>query len=239
MTEKIYLRDSYIKELESQVVSSENNKIILDKTIFYPTGGGQPCDTGVIISALDGKEYKIIETKKQGDEVVHMSQEPANLNDGEKVVCKIDWEKRYMHMKLHTMLHIIDGVVYKKYKGEITGGQIFDNSARMDFDIPGFTKEMLSSIISDAQIIIDEGHRVVPKEMTREEAKKIDGIARTAPGAELLEKLDIVRIIDIEGFDFQLDGGTHVANTNELGKISLVKFENKGSHNKRVEFSLS
>ena len=239
MTEKIYLRDSYMKELESQVVSSENNKIILDKTIFYPTGGGQPCDTGVIISALDGKEYKIIETKKQGDEVVHLSQDPTNLNCGEKVACKIDWEKRYMHMKLHTMLHIIDGVVYKKYKGEITGGQIFDNSARMDFDIPGFTKEMLSSIISDAQITIDEGHRVVPKEMTREEAKKIDGIARTAPGAELLEKLDTVRIIDIEGFDFQLDGGTHVANTNELGKISLAKFENKGSHNKRVEFSLS
>lgn len=239
MTEKIYLKDSYIKELESSVVSSQDNGIILDKTIFYPTGGGQPCDTGVIISSIGGKEYKIIETKKQGNEVLHISQDPTNLSSGEKVICRIDWEKRYMHMKLHTMLHIIDGVVYKKYKGEITGGQIFDNSARMDFDIPGFTKEMLNSIISDAQQVIDEGHSVVPKELTREEAKKIEGIARTAPGAELLEKLDVVRIIDIEGFDFQLDGGTHVANTNELGKISLVKFENKGAHNKRVEFSLS
>jgi misacylated tRNA(Ala) deacylase len=239
VTEKIYLNDPYKKELESQVVSSEGGRIILDRTIFYPTGGGQPCDTGTIKSIINGKEYKIIETKKAGDDVVHISQDVANPGKGEKVICKIDWEKRYMHMKLHTMLHIIDGVVYKKYKGEITGGQIFDNSARMDFDIPGFTKEMLGAIISDAQSVIDEGHRVVPKKMTREEAKKIDGIARTAPGVELLEKLDTVRIIDIEGFDFQLDGGTHVANTNELGKISLIKFENKGSHNKRVEFGLS
>lgn len=238
MTEKIYLKDAYMKELESEVVSSESGRIILDRTIFYPTGGGQPCDTGTI-STPDGKEYKIIETKKAGNDVVHISQDAVSLSKGEKVICKIDWEKRYMHMKLHTMLHIIDGVVYKKYKGEITGGQIFDNSARMDFDIPGFTKEMLSSIISDSQLVINEGHRVVPKEMTKEEAKKIDGIARTAPGADLLEKLDTVRIIDIEGFDFQLDGGTHVANTNELGQISLIKFENKGSHNKRVEFGLS
>ncbi len=171
--------------------------------------------------------------------MVHISRDAVSLSRGEKVICKIDWEKRYMHMKLHTMLHTIDGVVYKKYKGEITGGQIFDNSARMDFDIPGFTKEMLSSIISDSQLIIDEGHRVVPKEITREEAKRIGGVARTAPGADLLEKLDTVRIIEIEGFDFQLDGGTHVANTNELGKISLIKFENKGAHNKRVEFGLS
>ncbi|MEM0154630.1 MAG: alanyl-tRNA editing protein [Methanothrix sp.] len=239
MTEKIYLKDSYIKELESQVVSSESDRIILDRTIFYPTGGGQPCDTGIIRSTKDGKEYKIIETKKYGDDVVHITNETANLEKGDVVTCVIDWEKRYMHMKLHTMLHIIDGVVYKKYKGEITGGQIFDNSARMDFDIPGFTKEMLNSIISDAQLVIDEGHKVVPREMTKEEAKKIDGIARTVPGAELLEKLDTVRIIDIVGFDFQLDGGTHVSNTNELGKISLIKFENKGSHNKRVEFGLS
>ncbi len=239
MTEKIYLKDSYAKELEAHVVSTRGNEIILDRTIFYPTGGGQPCDTGIIKSLSTGNEYTVKEVKKSNDEVVHIISEESGLVPSEGVLCKLDWEKRYMHMKLHTMLHIIDGIVYKKYKGEITGGQIFDTSARMDFDIPGFTKDMLDSIISDSQKIIDEGHPVVAKEMPAEEARKIEGIARTKPGEELLKSLDIVRIIEIEGFDFQLDGGTHVANTKELGKINLVKFENKGAHNKRVEFSLS
>jgi misacylated tRNA(Ala) deacylase len=239
MTQKIYLKDSYIKELEATIMSANNNSVILDRTIFYPTGGGQPCDTGILKPVGKEIQYSVIETKKSGDEVLHIVSDDSNLQEGEKVLCIINWGKRYMHMRLHTMLHIIDGIVYKKYSGEITGGQIYDNSARMDFDIPNFTREMLNSIISDSQKIINEGHKVVPKEISREEAMKIEGIARTLPGAQLLEKLETVRIIDIEGFDFQLDGGTHVANTSEVGTISLSKFENKGSHNKRVEFTLS
>ena len=238
MTEKIYLKDSYKKDIDASVINTEANSIILDRTIFYPTGGGQPADTGSITSSK-GIKYSIIDTKKSDNDVIHIADKTVSLDIGEKVTCNIDWDKRYMHMRLHTMLHIIDGIVYKKYHGEITGGQIYDNSARMDFDIPNFTKEMLNAIISDSQSIINEGHSVVAKELTSEEALKIDGIARTAPGAKLMEKLDIVRIIDIEGFDFQLDGGTHVSNTREVGTISLLKFENKGSHNKRVEFSLS
>ncbi|MCL5101766.1 MAG: alanyl-tRNA editing protein [Candidatus Marsarchaeota archaeon] len=239
MTEKIYLKNSYAKEIETSVVETRGNSLILEKTVFYPTGGGQPADTGSISQINGGEVYNIIDVKKDGDEVVHVSDREIMFSKGDKVVCKLNWEKRYMHMRLHTMLHIIDGVVFKKYSGDITGGQIYDNSARMDFDIPNFTREMLDSIIRDSQSIIDEGHNVVAKELTKEEASKISGIARTVPGAQLLEKLDVVRIIDIEGFDFQLDGGTHVANTKEVGKINLVKFENKGSHNKRVEFSLS
>lgn len=239
MTEKIYLKDSYVKELKTTVVNAEHNSVTLEKTIFYPTGGGQPCDTGILKPVGDGVQYAVIETKKSGDDVVHIISEVAKLQKGDDVICLLNWEKRYMHMRLHTMLHIIDGIVYKKYSGKITGGQIYDNSARMDFDIPNFTKEMLNSIISDSQAIVNESHKVVPKELSKEEAMKIDGIARTLPGTQLLEKLDTIRVIDIEGFDFQLDGGTHVANTAEVGTILLSKFENKGSHNKRVEFTLS
>ncbi|MCL4371914.1 alanyl-tRNA editing protein [Candidatus Marsarchaeota archaeon] len=237
MTEKIYLTDSYIKEFDAKIVEVRENGVILDRTAFYPTGGGQPCDTGAL--RLDsGSTYNVTETAKAGDEVIHILSSVSGLSNGMSVHGAIDWSKRYMHMRLHTMLHIIDGVVYKDYKGSITGGQIYDDKARMDFDVPGMTKETVMEIISAAQKIIDENHKVTPKVFSKEEAQSIKGLARTAPGEALLQTLDSIRVIDIEGFDFQSDGGTHVANTKEVGKIIFRKYENKGSHNKRVECSL-
>ncbi len=236
MTEKIYNTDSYAREIDAVVTAVSGNEVELDRTIFYPTGGGQPCDTGQMSAA--GKTFAVIATRKDGDRVVHTLDSAEGLVLGAAVSCSIDWEKRYMHMRLHTALHIIDGVVEKKYSGRITGGQIYDDRARMDFDVPGLDKATVQTIIDDSQKVIDEDHAVVVKFLTKEEAAKVEGIARTAPGEELLEKLDTVRIIDIEGFDFQLDGGTHVARTKEVGRLKIIKYENKGSHNKRIEIAL-
>ncbi|MCL4373556.1 MAG: alanyl-tRNA editing protein [Candidatus Marsarchaeota archaeon] len=232
MTNKIYLSDSYVREIDAIITGVQGSTITLDKTIFYPTGGGQPCDTGII------GIYKVVDVKKDGDEVAHVLETGPGFGVGDTVHCAIDWDKRYMHMRLHTALHIIDGVVEKLYQGRITGGQIYDDRARMDFDVPGLDRAKAMEIMQSAQKIVSENHKVSAKLISKEEAKAIPNLARTEPGEDLLSKLDTVRIIDIEGFDFQLDGGTHVASTGEVGTIELTKYENKGSHNKRIEIML-
>lgn len=235
MTDKLYLEHMYTRAFKAKVTSVEGLEIQLDKTAFYPTGGGQPCDTGTI-NAGDAT-YNVVEVIKKGDDVVHKI-DREGIVVGDEVSCDLDWEKRYMHMRFHTALHILDGVVSKKHSRLMTEGQIYDDKARADFDIPGLDREGVLELISAAQIIVDEGHAVEVKVMSNDEASKITNLARTAPGEELMKSMASVRIIDIVGFDFQMDGGTHVANTKEVGKISLLKYENKGSHNKRIEISL-
>ncbi len=236
MTDKAYLADSYTKQFAATIVSVSGNEVVLDRTYFYPTGGGQPCDTGAI--ALGSRAFNVTDVKKGGDSIIHVIDSAEGLSEGAHVECSIDWDKRYMHMRLHTALHIIDGIVEKRYSGKITGGQIYDDRARMDFNVPGLDKTKSQFLIADAQRIVDENHTVTAKVLTKEEAAAVQNIARTAPGEELMSKLDKIRVIDIEGFDFQLDGGTHVSHTNEVGRISITKYENKGSHNKRIEIKL-
>ncbi len=238
MTEKLYLKDSYLKEFEAKVVSlNESEKLVeLDKTAFYPTGGGQPSDTGII--EFDGRSYEVLDVSKSGDKVFHKVSDISGLSEGSIIKGKVDWDKRYQHMKYHTALHIIDGVVFHDGNGSMTGGQIYDDRARADFDIPGLDKDKVLKILEKSQEVIDKSLPIKVKFLTKEEALKVPELARTEPGKELMKKLDTFRVIDIEGFDFQLDGGTHVKNTSELGKIELSKYENKGSHNKRIEITL-
>ena len=236
MTEKIYLSDSYVKEFDAKVVASQGNTVVLSRTAFFPGGGGQPFDTGTL--ETNGVEYKVVETRKEGEEVLHVLEQADQLGIGSGVHGKLDWSKRYMHMRLHTAIHIIDGVVEKEKRGSITGGQIYDDRARVDFDIPGLDKTAVLDILGRAQKVVDSGVRVYPKVLTKEEALATDNLSRTEPGRELMSKLNEIRTIVIEGFDAQMDGGTHVSNTKEVGKITLFKYENKGSHNKRIEIKL-
>ena len=236
MTEKIYLSEAYAKEFEGTVKVVSGPAVILDRTVFFPSGGGQPFDTGILTS--EKGEFKVIETKKEGDDVVHILDHESGLLQGANVHGKIDWEKRYIHMRLHTAIHIIDGIVEKRNQGSITGGQIYDDRARVDFDIPGMDRQTVETMIGEAQKIVDAGYKVYPKTFMKEEALKMENLSRTEPGRELMRQLDEVRVIVIEGFDMQMDGGTHVSSTKEVGKISLFKYENKGSHNKRIEIKL-
>jgi misacylated tRNA(Ala) deacylase len=142
-------------------------------------------------------------------------------------------------MRHHTALHVIDAVVYHGYKGNITGGQIYTNRARLDFDVPDLNKEKVIEIICRAQVLVDKGLPVSAKMLSQEEALKIPDLARTKPGEELLRSLQTVRVVEISGLDFQMDGGTHVANTKEIGKIELSSYENKGATRKRIEIVLS
>ena len=239
MTEKLYLTDSYLKEFRARVTSMDGNMIYLDKTAFYPSGGGQPSDSGTLVDEVSHKSAVIIDVEKNGDGVAHMAEGEHGFAIGNSVIGKIDWERRYAHMRYHTALHIIDGVVHKDYHGGITGGQIYEDRARMDFDVPNMDKAMMLSVLEKAQDVVNESHAISVKFLGKEEAFSIKELSRTDPGNELLRKLDTVRVIDIEGFDMQMDGGTHVANTKEVGSISMLSYENKGSHNKRVAITIA
>ena len=179
MTEKLYLTDSYVKEFEAKVTAVEGNTVQLDRTAFFPTGGGQLCDTGTLEAA--GRSYKVTETGKSGDDVLHKLESAEGLKVGDSVKGKIDWTRRYALMRLHTALHVMDAVVVKSYSnGQITGGQIYEHKARIDFDMEGVSRELVEKIIAESQKIIDEGHPVTVRFLSKEEAAKVEGLARTA-----------------------------------------------------------
>jgi misacylated tRNA(Ala) deacylase len=209
----------------------------LDRTVFYPTGGGQPCDTGII--SIGDKVYKVIEVKKSGESVFHTLDSEPDVKVGDEVHCKIDWDKRYAYMRNHTAVHVVGGIIEFKYNAMFTGGQIGLEKSRFDFDMPELNRELAENIIEEAQQVIDKGLNVTVKVLSKDEALKIPALVRTEPGKILLESLSIVRVVDIEGFDVQMDGGTHVKNTKEIGRVLLAGFENKGTHRKRIEIALS
>ncbi len=242
VAEKLYWCDAYMRSFSARVTQIEGEGaggklvIALDRTAFYPTGGGQPNDIGKLVSS--GKTIKVVDVIKQGDAILHAVDSVEGLKAGDTVEGEIDWERRYAHMRHHTALHIIDGVVQKKYGGKITGGQIYADRARMDFDVPGMDRGMMEEIIDGAQRIADQGRKVTAKFISKEEASSIPDLARTSPGAELLSGLDEVRVVEIEGFDIQLDGGLHVASTKEIGRILLSAYKSNGTHSKRVYVAL-
>jgi misacylated tRNA(Ala) deacylase len=239
MTEKLYLTDSYMKEFEAKVTGIEGNAVSLDRTAFFPTGGGQLCDTGTLES--EGKAYKVVETAKsrEGEEVIHRLESAEGLKVGATVKGRIDWERRYALMRLHTALHVMDAVLIKDYSnGQITGGQIYEHKARIDFDMDGINRELVERIILNSQKVIDEGYPVKVAFLSKAEAARVEGLARTAPGAALLKTLDVARVVYVGELDFQLDGGTHVANTKEIGKLKLLGYENKGNRRKRIEIGV-
>ncbi|MGC8568911.1 MAG: alanyl-tRNA editing protein [Nitrososphaeria archaeon] len=237
MTELLYLTDSYLKEFEATVVEDLGEALVLDRTAFYPGGGGQPNDTGYI--EVDGRRLEVLSVEKAENKVLHhVKHEGSLLNVRVKGV--INWPRRYSFMKYHTAIHLIDAVLRNYYgKAFLTGGQIYEDKARIDVDFPELKREMLPELETRVNHEISEGREVVVKFLSRDEAMKIPEIARTKPGQELLMKLDVVRVVEIVGLDAQMDGGTHVRNTREIGAIRMVKFENKGAHNKRIEFVLA
>ncbi len=237
MTIKIYWEDTYIRKFQGAVIDVSDESVILDRTAFYPAGGGQPADTGIITA--DGTVFKVTDTRKAGENVSHLISGFSG-KIGETVEGEIDWGRRYQHMKYHTAIHLIDAVVNRKpeYAGIITGSQIYEDRARVDFALEGFSMEQANEFIRQSNLIIGEKHPVRSYFISAEEAAGIDNLARTAPGRELLKTMDKVRIVEIEGVDRQADGGTHVSNLAEIGKITLSKIENKGRNNKRMVITL-
>lgn len=239
MTHKVFLREMYQKEIDCMVTGVKEDGVFLDRTVFYATGGGQPNDTGKLISP-SGKTFTVTDVRKEGDDILHVLENTSEIREGDKFHGAIDWDRRYAHMRYHSAIHVLDGIVSSGFSqdGMLTGGQIYEDRARIDLDLNNFSRELVDDIIEKSNKFLKEGHRIYQREVPREEALKMPNLARTEPGRRLIENLEVVRIIVIEGLDEQADGGTHVSDSREIGKIVLKKIESKGKRNKRVEFFL-
>jgi misacylated tRNA(Ala) deacylase len=231
----LYLTDSYMKECDSKVVSVlEGNKIVLDRTVFFPRGGGVPCDMGKLVA--NGNEYPVANVVKENGEIVHCVADAAGLAAGMQAKCVLDWERRNRLMRSHTAAHTLASVLYRQEGVLITGNQIELDKVRFDFNMAQFDAEKLKAQIGKANELLKEGHEVKIYSMKREEAFKIPEVVKLA-GA-LPPAIDVLRIVEIVGVDVQADGGCHVRNTSEVGEIEFLKAENKGKENRRVYFKL-
>jgi misacylated tRNA(Ala) deacylase len=235
MTELLCLKDHYIREFDAKVMNVETDLVTLDKTVFYPTGGGQPNDTGTIRWAAG--ESKVVDVSKKTGTVLHKVDGLAPPQ-GAMVHGVIDWDRRYMFMRYHSALHVLCGLVYHMYGGLVTGGQIYPDRARMDFDLQDLSTDRVAEIEKACNKEIQASRPIVVRFLPREEAMKQPDLIRTKINL-LPPEISEVRVVDIEGLDVQADGGTHVANTKEIQGIKVVKTANKGRINRRMEIVLT
>lgn len=232
LTKLIYQTDSYIKEFDCNIieVNEEENAAVLNKTAFYPGGGGQPCDVGEIKTNMS--TYVVNKVKKKGDKIYHyIDGQLPTIN--ENCTGKIDWDNRYKLMKTHTAMHILSGVIWKEYNVQVTGGNMEPLKARMDFEFENFDREMIKEIEEKVNKEVENKRNVKVDILDREIAFKIPDLIRTKINL-LPEGITEIRTIEIEGVDLQADGGTHINNTGEVGKIKIVDYKSKGKINKRL-----
>jgi len=234
MSECIYLSDSYAKECDAKVVGAEGRFVTLDRTIFYAQSGGQPADHGKITSS-DGTEYTCSFAKGIGGDVSH-ELDREGLREGESVRCILDWERRYRLMRMHTSAHILAAVINKELGALITGNQLEEKQSRMDFNVKDFDRSLLKTFEEKANGVIAQGMDVKVSFLEREQALQNSALFRLK---DVLPKdLPVLRIVSIGEFDVQADGGTHVKNTAETGKMKIVDFKNKGAENRRIYWEL-
>ena len=234
MTNALFLIDSYLKESPATVVSVKDGKyVILDRTIFYPKGGGQPYDTGKIVK--DDAVYKVIYVGKFSGEISH-EVDHAGLKAGDSVHCSLNWERRYKLMRSHTAAHVFASLLNQGTCALITGNQLEEDHVRFDFSLEKYDRTILEEYVAKANKLFAADIPVKWYELPREEAMKIPGVVKMAHAFP--PDLPKLRIVEIVGVDKQADGGTHVKNLKEVGKIELIKTENKGKHNRRIYFKL-
>lgn len=235
MTEKLWLKDSYLKEFDATVKSADGKFIVLDKTAFYPEQGGQPFDTGTIVRKSDNTEFKVVYSKAFPDKISHEA-EKEGLQAGEEVHCTIDWERRYKLMRMHSSAHIVHAVLFSKFQTLVAGNQLGTDQSRMDFAIEKFDQDLLKGIETDANEIIARNLDVTVDFVAREEALKKPELFRLKD--KLPKDLQEFRLVSIGTVDVSADGGTHVKNTSEIGKVKIVKLKNKGANNRRIYWEL-
>lgn len=233
--EELFRQDSYLKECAATVTAADGAGIRLDRTVFYPMGGGQPGDVGRLRLA-DGSSIEIIDTKKgEGPgEIVHVVAEGAALPAiGSTVTAEIDWDRRHRLMRMHTCLHLLCSLV----EGDVTGGQISDGKGRLDFNLPPETNLDKAALTDGLNRLIAEDRSVEPRWITDEEMAAKPELVRTM-SVKPPSGHGKVRLLDIAGIDLQPCGGTHVRRTGEIGLVEVTKIESKGKMNKRVNIAL-
>lgn len=230
MTELLFRDDAYVRSCKARVIAAEPRGIRLDRTVFYPVGGGQPGDTG-LLHLSSGHSIVILETLRGDlpDEVIHVPAAGSMLVEpGTGVVAEIDWERRYRLMRMHTCLHLLCSIV----PGAVTGGQVSDGKGRLDFDVPGSSLAR-GALESRLNALVAEAHLVGPRWITDAELAAQPELVRTM-SVKPPAGTGHVRLIEISGVDVQPCGGTHIRNTAEIGPMAVTKIENKGRQNRRV-----
>ena len=235
MTDLLFHEDSYLKEFQATVTAVIGNGVVLDRTAFYTGGGGQPADTGVLI--CDGQELQVTKVGRSEGQIVHTVDGPLPPA-GAAVTGRIDWDRRYSLMRTHTALHILCGVVWQKYGAKVTGGDMRPGEARMDFELEHMSAEFAHEVERLINEEVTAERDVLVNQLSREEAEREPDLIRTKINL-LPPNIQQVRTIDIHGLDLQADGGTHVANTREVGEIKVVSHESKGRINKRLRIALA
>ncbi len=231
MTKKLFWDDAYIKEFTATVTSVDGNQVVLDQTAFHPRGGGLVGDMGSL------ENVKVLDTIKGGnDTIIHVLEMANGVNAAGQVHGLIDWDRRYRIMRMHTSAHLLSSIFNKETGALITGNQIQPDKSRIDFSLENFDREKMLSHCQQANEAIAKNPPVKTYFMQREEAIKIPGIIKLATAAP--PDVKELRIVEIEGYDTQADGGVHVKSLGEIKKIEPMKFENKGKSNRRLYFTI-
>jgi misacylated tRNA(Ala) deacylase len=244
MSDNICYRDAYARTVEATVTTvvetDRGPGVILDRTVFYPGGGGQPADTGWLEAADgSGRTWAVVGAAKQGDDILHLLAPASEAPDlGNVVRAAVEWDRRHLLMRTHTALHVLCGVVWRDYRAQVTGGNMEAGSGRMDFEFERMSGELVATIEKAVNRELAAGREVRVAVLPREQAFAIPDLIRTKINL-LPEGIREVRTIEIVGLDLQADGGTHVADTSEVGPIRVTDYESKGRINKRIRIELA
>ncbi|MFL5776181.1 MAG: alanyl-tRNA editing protein [Chloroflexota bacterium] len=236
--------DAYLRTVEARVITVDDRReapaVVLDRTVFYPGGGGQPSDRGTILRSADGRSWIVRGAKKAGGDIVH-ELEPGDDRQpevGDIVAADLDWTRRLTLMRTHTALHALCGVVWRDYGALVTGGNMEPGSGRMDFEFERMSGDLVDEIEAKVNDELRAGREVRVNVLPRDDAFAIPDLIRTKINL-LPPGIQEVRTIEIVGLDLQADGGTHVANTTEVGGIRVTGYESKGRINKRIRIELT
>jgi len=234
MTERLYQHDAYLKTFSGVVLQAREDGVVLDRTAFFPTGGGVLGDEGTL-ETEDGETFRVVETVDAEGEVLHRLSSPG-LKEGTAVTGTLDWERRYTLMRYHTATHVLCGVMFNDHGVRVTGNQLTPEKGRVDFSFENFDRAILEAGFSRANSVISEDRPVTVSFISAAEAEHRPELFKLESGFR--HQLETLRLVDIADFDVQADGGCHVAKLSEIGALALTKSENKGKSNRRVYFVL-
>ena len=234
MTELLYQTDSNLREFEARVTQTLDEGVVLDRTAFYPGGGGQPNDVGWLETPSD--RWEVVKIKRVDGQLVHFLDNPGPP-EGTSVMGHLEWERRYALMRTHTAMHILCGVIWRDYEASVTGGNMELLRGRMDFEFERMQRELVQEIEAKINAEVVAARPVLVRVLPREEAFQIPDLIRTKINL-LPPHITQVRVVEIEGLDIQADGGTHVVNTSEVGPLRIADYKSKGKINKRLVVEL-
>jgi misacylated tRNA(Ala) deacylase len=234
MTEKLYHQDAYLQEFEAAVTNISEGWVALDRTAFYPGGGGQPSDQGKFVRGAN--TILVTKAKSETGEIWH-AVDSEGFQIGDAITAYLDWPNRYKLMRTHSAMHILCGVIWRDYGASVTGGNMAPGRGRMDFEFERMQKELVEEIESKINVEVAAARSITAEVLPREQAFEIPDLIRTKINL-LPEGIQQVRVVEIDGLDLQADGGTHVGNTSEVGRIRVVDYKSKGRINKRLVVEL-